>query len=37
MKDLFGDEKGPSTNYNDIKILSHGFDLKESFRKRKES
>lgn len=34
--DLFGDEKGPSINYNDIKILSHGFDLKESFRKRKE-
>jgi hypothetical protein len=37
MIDLFGDEKGPSVNYNDIKILSHGFDLKESFRKRKES
>ena len=36
MIDLFGDEKGPSTNYNDIKIMSHGFDLKESFRKRKE-
>jgi len=35
--DLFGDENGPSTNYNDIKILSHGFDLKQSFRKRKES
>ena len=34
--DLFGDEKGPSVNYNDIKILSHGFDLKQSFRKRKE-
>ena len=37
MKDLFGNEKGPSVNYNDIKILSHGFDLKQSFRKRKES
>lgn len=35
--DLFGDEKGPSINYNDIKILSHGFDTKQSFRKRKES
>jgi hypothetical protein len=35
--DLFGDENGPTVNYNDIKILSHGFDLKESFRKRKES
>lgn len=37
MRDLFGNENGPSVNYNDIKILSHGFDLKESFRKRKES
>jgi len=36
MIDLFGDEKGPTINYNDIKILSHGFDLKQSFRKRKE-
>lgn len=38
MIDLFGDEKGPEAliNYNDIKIESHGFDLKESFRKRKE-
>ena len=35
--DLFGDENGQTINYNDIKILSHGFDLKESFRKRKES
>ena len=35
--DLFGDANGPTINYNDIKILSHGFDLKESFRKRKES
>lgn len=39
MIDLFGDEKGPEAliNYNDIKIEAHGFDLKESFRKRKES
>ena len=37
MRDLFGNENGPSVNYNDIKILSHGFDLKQSFRKRKES
>ena len=37
MIDLFGDENGPTINYNDIKIMSHGFDLKESFRKRKES
>ena len=39
MIDLFGDVKGPEglINYNDIKIESHGFDLKESFRKRKES
>lgn len=35
--DLFGNENGPTVNYNDIKILSHGFDLKESFRKRKET
>lgn len=35
--DIFGNPKCPSTNYNDIKILSHGFDLKESFRKRKEN
>lgn len=37
MIDLFGDEKGPTVNYNNIKILSHGFDLKQSFRKRKEN
>ena len=39
MIDLFGDDKGPEAliNYNDIKIEAHGFDLKESFRKRKES
>ena len=38
MIDLFGDVKGPEAliNYNDIKIEAHGFDLKESFRKRKE-
>lgn len=37
MIDLFGDENGPTVNYNDIEILRHGFDLKESFRKRKEN
>jgi len=37
LMDLFGDENGPTINYNDIKILSHGFDLKQSFRKRKET
>lgn len=37
MIDLFGYEDGPKIQPNDIKILSHGFDLKESFRKRKES
>lgn len=37
FKDIFGDERGPQITMNDIKILSHGFDLKESFRKRKES
>ena len=38
MIDLFGDDKGPEglINYNDLKIEAHGFDLKESFRKRKE-
>lgn len=35
--DIFGDERGPQVNNNNIKILSHGFDLKESFRKRKET
>lgn len=34
--DIFGDENGPTINYNNIEILRHGFDLKESFRKRKE-
>lgn len=37
LRDLFGDENGPSVNYNNINILRHGFDLKQSFRKRKES
>ena len=37
MIDLFGYEDGPKIQPNDIKILSHGFDLKTSFRKRKES
>ena len=36
MKDLFGPTGKPEIQPNDIKILSHGFDLKESFRKRKE-
>ena len=36
LRDLFGDDRGPTVNYNDIKILSHGFDLKQSFRKRKD-
>lgn len=35
--DLFGYEDGPKEQPNNIKILGHGFDLKESFRKRKES
>ena len=35
--DLFGNEDGPKEQPNNIKILSHGFDLKESFRKRKET
>lgn len=36
LRDLFGSERGPQEQPNNIKILSHGFDLKESFRKRKE-
>ena len=36
MRDLFGPTGKPETQPNDIKILSHGFDLKDSFRKRKE-
>ena len=31
--DLFGNIKGPVYQTNDEKILSHGFDLKTSFRK----
>ena len=33
--ELFGNPKGYTTLDNDIKIVSHGFDPKESFRKRK--
>ena len=36
MVNLFGYEDGPKITSNNIKILSHGFDLKKSFRKRKE-
>lgn len=36
MTDLFGDSKGPRFQTDEEKILSHGFDLKESFRNRKE-
>ena len=35
--DLFGYEDGPRIQPNNVKLLAHGFDLKESFRKRKES
>lgn len=34
--ELFGNPKGYTTVSNDIKIVSHGFDPKESFRKRKK-
>lgn len=34
--DIFGSPNGYSTVANDIKILSHGFDPKESFRKVKK-
>ena len=34
--DLFGDVDGIKIQTNDLKILSHGFDLKTSFRKDKE-
>lgn len=37
MKDLFDDKEGYKKQTNESKILSHGFDLKESFRKRKEN
>jgi len=33
--ELFGNPKGYTTVTNEIKIVSHGFDPKESFRKRK--
>lgn len=36
MKDLFGYSEGPLQQTNNQKILSHGFDLKSSFRKDKE-
>lgn len=32
FKDVFGDEDGIKVLANDIKITSHGFDLKTSFR-----
>ena len=35
--DLFGSPEGVKTQTNEGKILAHGFDLKTSFRKRKES
>ena len=34
--EVFGNPNGPSTVANEIKILSHGFDPKESFRKMKK-
>ena len=34
--ELFGNANGYTTLSNEIKILSHGFDPKESFRKRKK-
>lgn len=37
MNDLFADKDGYKQQTNENKILAHGFDLKESFRKRKES
>lgn len=36
MTDLFDNKDGYKKQTNESKILSHGFDLKESFRKRKE-
>lgn len=35
--DIFGNHKGPRHQTNDEKIVSHGFDLKTSFRKPKEN
>jgi len=37
MIDLFGYEDEPKVQPNNIKILAHGFDLKTSFRKPKQS
>lgn len=34
--EIFGYPEGPKFQTDEEKILSHGFDLKESFRKRKE-
>ena len=34
--EVFGNTKGYSTVDNEIKIISHGFDPKESFRKVKK-
>ena len=36
MTDLFGNPDGPTITSDKVKILSHGFDPKISFRKRKE-
>jgi len=35
-KEIFGNTKGYSTVDNEVKIISHGFDPKESFRKVKK-
>lgn len=35
--DMFGNVKGPRKQTDEEKVLSHGFDLKESFRRRKEN
>ena len=37
FKDIFGNPNGPTVTANDIKIEAHGFNKKESFRKRKEN
>ena len=36
FKEVFGNTKGYSTVDNEVKIISHGFDPKESFRKVKK-
>lgn len=36
MTDLFGNPDGPIMTSDKVKILSHGFDPKTSFKKRKE-